>query len=333
MTASRLVRRFIVCFALVLLLPFGSKAQVAPFDSFYGFGDSLADVGNVFVGSGGTVPPSISPHAAYFQGRFSSGPVAYEYLWQLLTGHAPGSPQGVRPSLLVPVLPPAGAVDFAFGVTGTGVLDPLPGGLFAPGLQGQVEGFRTQLAGASPSEHALYAIFTGANDYLSPLIHRSINEVVANIANSVAELYDLGARDVIVLDLPDLGLGPAVPASSRAQLSELTRAHNKLLKVTLHQLSAQLKGLNVIEIDPNDVFRHDLPDGINMTVPVLDVFYPPELFGSSGFRMSQCIAIDPTTCRDVPTFSAPGYLFWDYSHPTTEIHRLFAQVIYDAMKL
>jgi len=328
------VRRFAVCLAFVLLLPFGSKAQVAPYDSFYGFGDSLADVGNIFLGSGRTVPPSISPHAAYFQGRFSNGPVAYEYLWERLTGHAPGAPGAIQPSLLVPILPPIGAVDFAYGVTGTGVLDPLPGGLFAPGLQGQVDLFRTQLAGARPSEHALYAVFTGANDYLSPLIHRSTSEVVANIANSVAELYALGARDVIVMSMPDLGLGPLVGAN-RDQLSEISKAHNKLLKVTLHKLSAELKGLNVIEVDPNRTLRHRLPSVINTTVPVLDVFFPPAMFGSSGFRMSQCISINPATCADVPTFStpAPGYLFWDSVHPTTEIHELFAEEIYDALKL
>jgi phospholipase/lecithinase/hemolysin len=154
--------------------------------------------------------------------------VAYEYLWDLLTGNPPGSSGGVLPSLLVPVLPPAGAVDFAFGGTGTGVRDPSAVGLFAPGLRGQVELFWTQLAGATPSERALHAIFTGANDYLGSNT-LGPSEVVANIGSAVAELYALGARDVIVLGIPDLRLGPAVGAN-REQLSQISKEHNKLLK-------------------------------------------------------------------------------------------------------
>src|SRR5262249_7311927 len=262
----------------------------------------------------------------------SNGPVAYEYLWQQLTGHRPGSSGGVLPSEVVPVLPPTGAVDFAFGGTGTGFLDPLPGGFSAPGLQGQVELFRTQLAGATPSERALYAIFTGANDYLNPLNNRAAGGVVANIGHAIATLHALGGRDVIPMNLPALGLGPFA-GDNRAQLSEISTEHNKLLKVMLRKLSPHLKGLNVIEVDPNLVLGHWLPPETNTTLPVLDVFYPPELFGSTGFRMSLCMAIDSATCADIPTFTVPqpGYLFRDFAHPTTQVHELYARLMYRAI--
>src|SRR5262245_43645004 len=75
-----------------------------PFTSFYAFGDSLVDNGNDFiltqrVGQNPAVPPSISPHRAYDDGRFSNGPVAFEYLWQLVSGAAPDSRESVMPWL------------------------------------------------------------------------------------------------------------------------------------------------------------------------------------------------------------------------------------------
>lgn len=338
-TQTRLPARLFFVLVVVIALSSGSRARNSTYyDSFYGFGDSLGDVGNILLlitslGVNPPPPPSTSPHAAYYKGRFSNGPVAFEYLWELLTGQPPEAPGGLTPSVALPVLPPTGAVDFAFGGTGTGELDPLPGGLLsAPGLKGQVGLFRRALNGTTPSGHALYAIITGANDYLNPLSHQTTpEEVVGNIVESVASLYELGARDVMVVSLPDLGLLP-LNGPAAHDLSQLTKQHNKLLKSSLHKLAARLKGLNLIEVDPNGVLHGGLPDGINTTLPALDAFFPPELF-PPGFRMSLCLFIGAATCVDAPTFylPAPGYLFWDSVHPTTDVHKLLGRHMYDAI--
>ena len=95
----RLVALLVVC-----LLPSIAAAQIPQFDAFYVFGDSLADNGNIFIqttamGMQPPVPPSVTPHRTYFNGRFSNGYIAFEYLWQRLSGHKPGSPHGLKPSL------------------------------------------------------------------------------------------------------------------------------------------------------------------------------------------------------------------------------------------
>ena len=130
-----------VALIVLCLLPSIAAAQVPQFDSLYVFGDSLADNGNILTQTkvmrmNPPVPPSVTPHRTYFNGRFSNGYIAYEYLWQRLSGQRPGSPNGLKPILDAPVMPKTGATNFAFGGTGTPYLDQTPGGFYAPGLGG-----------------------------------------------------------------------------------------------------------------------------------------------------------------------------------------------------
>ena len=82
-----------------------------------------------------------------------------------MRGVAPGSAGSLKPFLAAPIVGSTGAVDFAFGGTGTPYLDQTPGGFWAPGLKGQVELFKSALGARKPSKNALYVIVTGANDY------------------------------------------------------------------------------------------------------------------------------------------------------------------------
>jgi phospholipase/lecithinase/hemolysin len=159
-----------ICLLTFALLSITAEARDDRYESFFVFGDSLADNGNDFLvtylmAAQPAIPPSVSPHRTYFDGRFSNGYVAFEYLWQMLGGGAPGTPDGLKPFLSSPLARPEGAVDFAFGGTGTPYLDRTPGGLFVPGLRGQVELFGAALRGKKAPRRALYAIVTGANDY------------------------------------------------------------------------------------------------------------------------------------------------------------------------
>src|ERR1700734_2000682 len=68
------------------------------------FGDSLSDVGNDYIASGGTQP---SPTADYYQGRFTNGGNWLDYL-----AHDLG--------VAAPVASLAGGSDYAFGGASTG---------------------------------------------------------------------------------------------------------------------------------------------------------------------------------------------------------------------
>src|SRR5687767_2237710 len=92
-------RRLIVLF-IVFLVPSIAAAQIPQFDSFYVFGDSLVDNGNILIQTTAMrmeppVPPSATPHRTYFEGRFSNGYTAAEFLWERLGGGKPGSTRGL----------------------------------------------------------------------------------------------------------------------------------------------------------------------------------------------------------------------------------------------
>ena len=334
----RLTRVVSLCLAIIFAaLP--ASAQPKLFDSLYVFGDSLGDTGNLFeytaaLGADPAIPPSVSPHQLYYRGRFSNGPIAFEYLWWLIKQRPYQPTGGLQSFLRVHSLASTAAVSFAFGGSSTGALTPLPGGIFIPGLNGQVELFRSALKGKPPSSRALYTIVAGSNDYLGlPVIpdggqHAIAAQVVANIGSAIGTLYSLGARDVMVLNVADLGLIPLValdPARS-ASLSRLSAAHNAALAASMGTLTGSLPGIRLRLIDLQAVMA-GLPQPLLLTPAVDSLLPPPPALG--GLPMSFCIFVNPQACEDVPTFDVdPAYLFWDAEHPTTSIHQLLAQYLY-----
>jgi phospholipase/lecithinase/hemolysin len=231
----------------------------------------------------------------------------------------------MKPFLASPTIKSAGAIDFAYGGTGTAYLDQTPGGMWAPGLKGQIELFRLALHGRKPSDRALYAIATGANDYRDNLnVPMSPDHVVRNIEQGIVTLYRLGARDVMVLDIPDLGLIPANainPEVAKAA-SAISSAHNIKLNEMLVALQARLPRLHLISVKLDPLFYELL----GTMSPV------PALISISSLETSQCLFIDPSSCPDVDAtyyFNMPlGSLFWDVVHPTTEAHHYLADYLY-----
>jgi phospholipase/lecithinase/hemolysin len=331
MALGRLLRSLVTAL-VVVAMPHGVVAQpLTQFGHFYVFGDSLADTGNVWLASQSlgvspAPPPSDSPHRAYFEGRFSNGPIGFEYLWQRVSRAKPGSRRGLQPYLAEPALGVT-AVNFAFGGTGTPLVDTTPGGFDAPGLLGQIQLYRAALAGSQAPADALYAIATGANDYRSDPYNTPMDpiDVVSNIAKGIQELYASGARTILVLGLPDLGRLPYLTPDQRLQGSGLTAYHNALLAGALDQLNASLPGARLIFADINDAFAL-VPSTMTQNTPALDALVPP----SNGFLMSTCLFVDPATCTNVTLKLKKdrSFLFWDILHPTTEAHQLLADFLY-----
>lgn len=274
-----------------------ASASVAPsFSQVVVFGDSLSDNGNLFAltgalfGTANAVPQA----SAYWQGRFSNGPAAVEWLAQGL---------GV------------GLVDYAYGGATTGQTNgPLPGLPVATGVQAQVATFATQLAGAPAGASALYVVWAGANDiqYLgaTPAV---VQQAITNLANSVATLHALGARNFLLPSLPDLGLTPQalslelVQPGTSAALSGLTDAFNAGLQGTYGALAAQLGNVtmhqvNVAQLQRNVVSNPAAFGFSNVTTPCFTGFV-----GEPG----------GTVCND-PT----GVFYWDRVHPSAQAQSL-----------
>jgi phospholipase/lecithinase/hemolysin len=327
----RLLKSIAALVTVCLLLSAAAAAQVPSFDSLYVFGDSLADNGNIFImtkarGLEPAVPPSESPHRTYFDGRFSNGYMGFEYLWQRLSGHAAGSPRGLTPFLASPFGGTSRAIDFAFGGTGTAYVDQTPGGFWAPGLKGQIELFRLTLRGRRVAGRALYAITTGANDYRAEPFNVPMDphEAVGNIVEGIQTLSRLGARDVMVLDLPDLGLIPG-HSGDPGPASYISAVHNLLLDAALNDLQSRLPRLHLIRVKLDPLFRNLILQ-LESRIPALTVRESP--------LAAVCLALDPVLCNDVSPelFNNDlGFLFWDIVHPTTQAHRSLADYLYEQL--
>ena len=166
--------------------------------SIVSFGDSLSDVGNDYIGSGGTQP---APTADYYQGRFTNGGNWLDYL-----AHDLG--------VAAPVASLAGGSNYAFGgaSTGSGTTTYAPGQA-VPNVDSQIAMY---LASHTPSPNQLFTIWAGANNLL---IGNQTNPTVPahDIANAITTLANAGAKQFLIPNLPLLG---EIPASSTLSLTQ-----------------------------------------------------------------------------------------------------------------
>ncbi len=280
------------------------------------FGDSLSDNGNLFADTG--FPPF--PYGlGQFPGRFSDGQVWVEYY---------------AADLGVPL------VDSAWGgsLTGPSVHTGLRNTNLlqfptcaCPDVLLQVLTYvgAVQLGFIAPDPGAVYVIFAGANDFFDLLGFSqnmptqaqslaTINAAITNMtasdaappptapAGAVALLSAIGAVNVVIVNLPDLGLTPSAVAggpATQAALTQLTDTYNSFLASALNSLDAALPNVNIIQLDVAQFLR--------------DAVANPAAFGFTN--VTQPCFDGLAVCMNPAEF-----LFWDGVHPTTVAHRLLA---------
>ncbi len=259
----------------VLIFSTPSSGQI---NELYVFGDSLSDMGNVFRASGGLYPPN-SP---YFQGRYSNGRVWVEYLADRLN------------------LSATQINNFAYG----GATSGSDRNSLVPGLLTQAQSF-TQ-SHKSINSNALYVLWAGANDYLQGA--SSATMAVENMTRAIASLAGVGAKNVLVANLPDLGKLPATGASTNStSLTTLTQAHNQGLRRAIKILNQQHSGLKIATLDANTLYREAITN--------------PAKFGFTNVT-SACLS-GQSACG-----SPNQFLFWDGIHPTTAAHRILGEAAF-----
>lgn len=318
----------VIRFVFAMLMVSSAIAAQPNYGAMYVFGDSLSDIGNDFAATTAqhmvpAIPPSVTPYATYWQGRFSNGPVAVEYLWRLM---ARNNNADMTPFVVEPSLEKKASVNFAFGGAGSGMQNPTPTGFLVPGLIGQVGLYTTALAGKKPKPNTLYVVWSGSNDYLQNITYDPY-VVVGNIATSIRALHAMGARDFLVPNLPDLGGTPLVKAQGgAAQFTALIKSHNALLASTLSALSSSLPSVKIMWVDVFALGEVLVNSGlVSADVPAL-------AFLSPGTGAVDCLFRNPSICVDVPQsgFVAP-FLYWDVLHPTTQVHGVIGTAMYQAL--
>ncbi len=277
-----MMRRLMGTTALAVSLAFTATPADAQqrFSQFVVFGDSLSDTGNLPALGVPVGPPN-------FNGRFSNGPVWLEYLPALY-----GSP----------------ASSFALGGARSGRVQPLND------LQIQLDRFLA--GGRQLSPTALYTVWIGGNDYLNltgdPLV--GVGTTVTNISTAATRLLQAGARNVMILNLPNLGDIPGSRAGGPvavAQGNQITQLHNSALQGAVATLRERT-GANIILVDINAATNA--------------VFANPSLFGFSNLTTPCFVGTTPTGACATQA-AADASLYFDPIHPTTAGHRLVAQFV------
>jgi phospholipase/lecithinase/hemolysin len=218
--------------AVWMMTSAGGRVQADQITGIVSFGDSLSDVGNDYIASGGTQP---APAANYYQGRFTNGGNWLDYL-----AHDLG--------VAAPVAALAGGLNYAFGgaSTGSGTTVYAPGQA-VPNVDSQIAMY---LGSHTPTSGQLFTIWAGANNLL---IGNQTNPTVPahDIATEITTLAAAGAKQFLIPNLPLLGEIPASSGLSSAQrqgLDAWSTGFNQTLQAEATSLQKSL-GVQIHVVD------------------------------------------------------------------------------------
>lgn len=317
----------IASFFVLALLSCQVFAQQMGIDRIVAFGASLTDTGNTFVwlsdpanSSCGTrlnVPPYdklddfIVPEGPYAKGghHHTNGATWVEGLarYLALAGNA-------RPAFRK-----GGKKASNYAVGGARAIPTFPCRFNLPA---QVQAYLDDFP--STSDSTLVAIEIGGNDVRDALVtaltggdpQQNIQAALTNLYLGISTLHGKGARQFLVLNVPDIGKTPAVrtidqssglpPGTIIGIAGNLSDAYNAGLTTTLAQLGA-LPGIDIRILD------------VHQTLD--DVTENPDTYGFSNVT-DTCVTPNqpPYTCTN-----PDEYIFWDGIHPTRALHAIVAQ--------
>jgi phospholipase/lecithinase/hemolysin len=317
-------RRCLQKLTVVLFVSFltASCAFAQEFKRVIFFGDSLSDPGNFFVACRTSlispcvpflVPPFSDPvpAAPYAIGgmHFSNGPTWAEQFAQALHDQTGGSP-----ALLVPQVFNNYAVGRARARTGAAIFPSFD-------LSTQVARFLAD--GKRGSGDDLFVIWIGSNDMGDALLDPQnagaiLTQALTATLTNIQVLYANGARNFLVLNLPNLALTPFVRGLgplAQAGATQIDTAYNSLLSGYVSSvLPAVLPGTKFIYLDANAVLQ--------------GIVANPAANGLQDVTDS-CLHFGVTAGAFC---SKPNrYLFWDGFHPTTAGHSVLAKAALTAI--
>jgi len=284
-------------------------ASAQSYTSIVVFGDSLSDVGNVAdltqAKYGVRIP---GPIADYTDGRFTDGtftvPAALNFhgIWvEQLAAMLPSKPK-IKASL-------DGGTDYAYGFAGTGK-GTAPLALGTTGLSVTVNNIGQQITdylATKPkiTNKTLFVVWGGANDLLGATSTNDVVNAAINEASDVERLIQAGATQILVPNLPPLGLVPRLNGSPTTSVP--ATAATVLYNTTLRTALGIVQALNF--------FRR-------MNLYQLDVFklFQKIVASPSSFLLTNVTAMSQGNYLVNPD----TFLFWDDLHPTTRGHDILA---------
>ncbi len=327
----------LVALLITSLFCFMQTANAVQIDKIVVFGDSLSDNGNILslTSKAHKVFPSvpvIPKNPPYFEGRFSNGLIWIDNL---------------AANLNVPLS------DYAYGGSWA---EPLhDSNLYVPfGLGMQVNYYLVLGVTDFHKDQHLFVIWAGGNDYVSGRedAEYATTNTVASIESQIDWLIYYKAKNVLVMNLPDLSLVPEVTAKgpeAMAAVKKLVTLHNKKLAKMLAEMQMKYPDTKIILGDVMDYFT--------------DAYAHPEKYNLknvsspcyTGDYSMKSLLSDRTAIREIAAakeqnidiMNSPSlriaymagrhaedggevcatpdnYMFWDQIHPSRVVHAYMA---------
>lgn len=200
-------------------------------------------------------------------------------------------------------------------------------------------------------QSGIYTIEIGGNDFsygymelnltTAQLKQTILPKVATSVAAAAQALYNEGARNIMVRDLPPQGCGPYWltffshasndfdPYGCSISFNDAARYYNTLLRAQLSSLRQQLKDANIIYLNTYDI--------------IYDFFANPSKYGFTATTRSCCGAggvyndavwcgktskVNGTKLQAVACSNPSSAVSWDGVHWTDEANKLLTQQIF-----
>lgn len=276
----------------------GENGSAFMYDRIISFGDSLSDNQNFF-----NVTEWLAPNTnTWSLGRFSNGKVWTEYL----------ADEGFH----IPLY------NWAVGYSGT---ERTRYNLIK-GIGDQVDSFLESISTNSSGyriDRSLFTIFTGANDIMTFNVPPS--QIVSRQKAAIIKLLDQGAKNILVMNIPDVSKTPRYVSGSQAgELKAKVDQVNSGLVAMVDELKATYGGglVRIVLFDTHAAFSGIINNPgdyriKNTSASCVD-------YSKKGAKIDYVSRF--------PTCSNPDeYVFWDTVHPTSITHKLLAANVHAAL--
>jgi phospholipase/lecithinase/hemolysin len=319
-----------------------ASATPAHFNKIVFFGDSLTDNGNLYQTDLGFLPKS----PPYFKGRFTNG---FTWAEQLATHFKHNGVTSENYAVGGETVVTHGISDKYLPYTLTQSLDRY---YFSHIFQSK--------------KNTLFIIWIGANDYLPGVEFDAdlIQNVILTLQANMQSLIDHGAKNLIVLNLPEMSVTPRAMENHHGKLyQKITEAHNRKLAEMMSTFMTNHANINIelydvhtefsdiiVNIDKynrvNHMHIHNTTDscwpGGMMLQQLESALIAKKLSVDTALtthldktHFGEYIAKNPDLTeaytiqkrQEIGFQACPNpddYVFWDGLHPTSVMHRLLA---------
>ncbi|WP_174296285.1 SGNH/GDSL hydrolase family protein [Sphingomonas bacterium] len=296
--------------AALLALP--ALAAAAPYDALYVFGDSLSDRGNLADAFGTSFPNPPSYHNSFTNGDVAIARVAAAYgladdpsLW--LSSPTPTNP----------------LTGTSYAVGGATAQASAVGGIADINLPQQISAYLAQ-SGGTADTGALYTLFIGGNDVTHATMtmtdEPAITAAVSSELNAITQLKAAGARNFLVVNVPDVGSIPLFAQEHpdlAGEASTLTTLYNQDLASGL----ATVSGVNLVSFNLFTYEKAILANAARFGITdTADFCYTNAPFSAAT-----------TAACGAGAANIGHFAYWNDVHPTKQVHALIAKGIEQAL--